>query len=85
MLRGLLLTDGPPLYLRTELVSGGPLARRLRGAPTLVSRSQLWWPPGKVAGRYLTGFLAAEGRLGPLLADWATDARQTTSVPSATS
>ena len=31
----------------------------LRGAPAGVSRVQLWWPSGKIAGRYLTGFLAA--------------------------
>ena len=26
----------------------------------LVSKSPMWWPPSKVAGRYLTPFLAAE-------------------------
>ena len=56
MLRGLLLTGGAPLYLRAEL-SGGtkPTARTLQGQ---VSGRALWWPPGKVAGRYLAPYLA---------------------------
>ena len=55
VLRGLLLTGGAPLYLRAEL-SGEhePTARRLRGE---VSGRALWWPPGKVAGRYLAPYL----------------------------
>ena len=61
MLRGLLLTGGAPLYLRAELDSSG--ARRsvtatprwLRGD---VSTRALWWPPGKIAGRYLAPYLA---------------------------
>jgi sulfide:quinone oxidoreductase len=55
VLRGLLLTGGAPLYLRAEL-SGEqePAARRLRGE---VSGRALWWPPGKVAGRYLAPYL----------------------------
>jgi sulfide:quinone oxidoreductase len=59
VLRGLLLTGDAPLYLRTELVAGAPLARRLPAAPSVASRAQVWWPPTKIAGRYLTGFLAA--------------------------
>jgi sulfide:quinone oxidoreductase len=56
VLRGLLLTGGAPLYLRAEL-SGGkkPTSRTLRGQ---VSGRALWWPPGKVAGRYLAPYLA---------------------------
>ena len=55
VLRGLLLTGGAPLYLRAEL-SGNrkPTARTLRGE---VSGRALWWPPGKVAGRYLAPYL----------------------------
>ena len=55
VLRGLLLTGGAPLYLRAEL-SGDqePTARRLHGQ---VSGRALWWPPGKVAGRYLAPYL----------------------------
>ena len=39
-----------------------PVIRPLRGTPPGVARSQLWWPQGKVAGRYLTGFVAEGGR-----------------------
>ena len=60
VLRGLLLTGGAPLYLRAELDSGGRRtgevrSRRLAGQ---VSTRALWWPPGKVAGRYLAPYLA---------------------------
>ena len=55
VLRGLLLTGGAPLYLRAELAGGKePTARTLRGE---VSSRALWWPPGKVAGRYLAPYL----------------------------
>jgi sulfide:quinone oxidoreductase len=61
VLRGLLLTGGAPLYLRAELDpqgtvrSGGAQHRRLTGA---VSSRALWWPPGKIAGRYLAPYLS---------------------------
>jgi sulfide:quinone oxidoreductase len=61
VLRGLLLTGGAPVYLRAELDAGGGLrpgearSRRLAGE---VSSRALWWPPGKVAGRYLAPYLA---------------------------
>ena len=56
VLRGLLLTGGAPLYLRAELAGDQePTARRLRGE---VSGRALWWPPGKVAGRYLAPYLS---------------------------
>ncbi|HEY7077022.1 MAG TPA: FAD/NAD(P)-binding oxidoreductase [Solirubrobacteraceae bacterium] len=67
VLRGLLLTGGDPLYLRSELVAGGPQSRLLSGAPSLASRSELWWPPAKVAGRHLAGFLAGEAAQ---MTDW---------------
>ena len=55
VLRGLLLTGGAPLYLRAELTGDKePTARTLRGE---VSSRALWWPPGKVAGRYLAPYL----------------------------
>jgi sulfide:quinone oxidoreductase len=56
VLRGLLLTGGAPLYLRAEVGGGVGLARRLPIAS--VSRRALWWPPAKVAGRYLAPLLA---------------------------
>jgi sulfide:quinone oxidoreductase len=56
VMRGLLLTGGAPLYLRAELSAGKePTTRALRGE---VSSRALWWPPGKVAGRYLAPYLA---------------------------
>jgi sulfide:quinone oxidoreductase len=59
VLRGLLLTGGAPLYLRAELDARGKRrtgrARRLHGE---VSSRALWWPPGKVAGRYLAPYLS---------------------------
>lgn len=62
VLRGLLLTGGAPLYLRAELDpkrgrrAGEARHRRLAGE---VSTRALWWPPGKVAGRYLAPYLGA--------------------------
>ena len=52
VLRGLLLTGREPAFLRAE-VSGG------RGEASTASTDALWWPPGKVVGRYLAPHLAA--------------------------
>ncbi len=61
VLRGVVLTGEAPLFLRRDLDDDRPFSRALRGAPEGISRSQLWWPSGKIAGRYLTGFLADDG------------------------
>jgi sulfide:quinone oxidoreductase len=66
VLRGLLMTGGAPLYLRAEpqrLLRGATpteahRARRTSAAASAVSGKPLWWPPAKVAGRYLAPFLA---------------------------
>ncbi len=59
VLRGVLLTGGAPLYLRAELDrSGRLLATRQRRLRSTVSSRALWWPPGKVAGRYLAPYMA---------------------------
>lgn len=50
VLRGLILTGGAPLYARAELTGGA--------SPFLSGNDALWWPPGKIVGRYLTPFLA---------------------------
>ena len=61
VLRGLLLTGGAPLYLRAQLHGHDVVGRSrtvscaLRGE---ASTRALWWPPGKVAGRYLAPYLA---------------------------
>jgi sulfide:quinone oxidoreductase len=54
VLRGLLLTGDVPAYLRAEL-SGG------RGETSVAAPETLWWPPGKIVGRYLAPFLATHG------------------------
>jgi sulfide:quinone oxidoreductase len=59
VLRGLLLTGGAPLYLRSRLsASGEPEPAKARRLVSEVSGRALWWPPGKVAGRYLAPLLA---------------------------
>ena len=53
VLRGLLLTGATPRYMRAEVAGG-------RGDHWPVSESALWWPPDKIAGRYLAPYLATE-------------------------
>jgi sulfide:quinone oxidoreductase len=67
VLRGLLMTGGPPLYLRAEPqrlpreasvaieAAVGPAATRSGSA---AAGQALWWPPAKIAGRYLAPYLA---------------------------
>jgi sulfide:quinone oxidoreductase len=50
VLRGLILTGGAPLYARADLTGAGN--------PFLSGSEPLWWPPGKVVGRYVGPFLA---------------------------
>jgi len=75
VLRGLLLTGGAPLYLRaqpqrlphaaTVAIEAAPRRREAPGG-SLATGQPLWWPPAKIAGRYLAPFLATArpGRLG---------------------
>jgi sulfide:quinone oxidoreductase len=51
VLRGQLLTGHGPRYLRHDAAGGGG-----EGEATTHT---LWWPPGKIAGRYLSPWLAA--------------------------
>jgi sulfide:quinone oxidoreductase len=51
VLRGLILTGGRPVFARAELDHPGSQA--------LMGPEPLWWPPGKIVGRYLAPFLAA--------------------------
>ena len=55
VLRGTLLTGARPRWLRTD-----PGDRRGRGAAAEVADHVLWWPPGKVAGRYLAPYLGED-------------------------
>jgi len=74
VLRGLLLTGGAPLYLRAEpqrlvreatvAIEAPPAYRPSRDASTAAGQA-LWWPPGKIAGRYLAPYLAT-ARPSPL-------------------
>jgi sulfide:quinone oxidoreductase len=67
VLRGLLMTGGAPLYLRCEpqrlpreatvaieAMKPGPGGRDSSAA----AGQALWWPPAKIAGRYLAPYLA---------------------------
>jgi sulfide:quinone oxidoreductase len=49
VLRGLLLTGGDDRYLRHTVAGGG-------GEGEVAGRA-LWWPPTKIAGRYISGYL----------------------------
>ncbi len=81
VLRGLLMTGGAPLYLRAEpqrLPRQSTVAvdaPRHRSAPpdaSVTSGEPLWWPPTKIAGRYLASYLAT-GRAGQLDGEPLTD------------
>jgi sulfide:quinone oxidoreductase len=50
VLRGLILTGAAPVFARAELTRPGD---GLETGP-----EPLWWPPGKIVGRYLAPFLA---------------------------
>ena len=49
VLRGLLLTGGDDRYMRHTVAGGGGEGE--------VSGRTLWWPPTKIAGQYLSGYL----------------------------
>lgn len=57
VLRAALLTGAAALYLRTDLDDD-------RAPPEVAGRS-LWWPPGKIAGRYLSPYLVQLERPAP--------------------
>jgi sulfide:quinone oxidoreductase len=56
VLRGLLLTGSEPLFLRAELGGG-------RGETSTADAEALWWPPAKIAARYLAPYLAEHAGL----------------------
>jgi sulfide:quinone oxidoreductase len=53
VLRGVLLTGGLPRYLRSD-ISGA------EGDDSTISGEALWWPPNKLAGRYLGPYLSSQ-------------------------
>src|SRR5204863_9373776 len=62
VIRGLLLTGAEPIYLRAEMradgTAGVAAASGLLQPASAGSNRPLWWPPAKVAGRYLAPYLA---------------------------
>jgi sulfide:quinone oxidoreductase len=81
VLRGLLLTGGAPLYLRAEpqrLPRQATVAieaaryHAARRDASAAAGQPLWWPPAKIAGRYLGPFLAT-ARPQPLTSELLTD------------
>lgn len=77
VLRGLLMTGGAPLYLRSEpqrlprtasvAIEARTSHRGGHGASSAAGQA-LWWPPAKIAGRYLAPYLAT-ARPQPLAAE----------------
>jgi sulfide:quinone oxidoreductase len=57
IVRGMLLVGGPPLYLRAQIGAGPGTAERV-GVASEASSHAMWWPPAKVAARYLGPYLA---------------------------
>lgn len=53
VLRGVLLTGGPARYLRSD-ISG------TAGDDSTISPQALWWPPNKIAARYLAPYLSRQ-------------------------
>jgi sulfide:quinone oxidoreductase len=53
ILRGVLLTGGSPLYLRSDF-SGNA------GDDSTVTAEAPWWPPNKLFGRYLAPYLSSQ-------------------------
>lgn len=67
VLRGLLINQGAPIYLRSEpqrlsrpasVAIEDHRARHEEISASVASDQALWWPPAKVAGRYLGPYLA---------------------------
>ena len=55
VLRGMLLTGGDARFMRSGVAGG-------TGEPKVASHA-LWWPPSKIAGRYLAPFLSGRDDL----------------------
>ena len=75
------MTGGAPLYLRAEpqrlprdatvAIEATPLRQSTRDASSAAGQP-LWWPPAKIAGRYLGPYLAT-ARPQPLASDLLSD------------
>lgn len=51
VLRGLLLTGNTPAFVRADLRPG-------KGEDSVLDMEPLWWPPSKIAGHYLSRYIA---------------------------
>ncbi|MGO9489708.1 MAG: FAD-dependent oxidoreductase [Solirubrobacteraceae bacterium] len=63
LLRGMLLTGLAPMYMRVAPAAGP-------GRPAELAANALWWPPTKIAGRYLGPYLSFASTLekhGPMV------------------
>jgi sulfide:quinone oxidoreductase len=58
VLRGVLLTGGDDRFMRSGIAGG-------QGAPQVATHA-LWWPPTKIAGRYLAPFLYGRDELAAI-------------------
>lgn len=58
VIRGQLLVGGAPLFLRADLGPGGTTSAEPVPAESAASARALWWPPAKVAGRYLAPYFS---------------------------
>jgi sulfide:quinone oxidoreductase len=54
VLQGVLFSGGDPTYMSTRLGEG-------TGPGTTPRSYSLWWPPSKIAGRYLSSYLTVQG------------------------
>ena len=78
VLRGLLITAGAPVYLRCEpqriqrrssvAIDDHRVSQARSAGASVASDQALWWPPAKVAGRYLAPYLATARPLALALA-----------------
>jgi sulfide:quinone oxidoreductase len=55
-IRGMLLTGIAPIYLRAQIAG-------TTGGSFEMAANPLWWPPSKIAGRYLAPYLASHNPL----------------------
>jgi sulfide:quinone oxidoreductase len=71
ILRGLLLTGREPRYLEAVLTGGSELAPAQPSATEsgVASLRPLWWPPAKIAGRYLAPYLSGQVTSAPMPPD----------------
>ena len=61
VLRGVLFTGGTPLYMRRALRDAADPS----GDRAAMATHPFWWPPDKIAGRYLAPFLSAMAARAP--------------------